>query len=531
MDKMNYSKNAWEDEADRTNDTSRNREYFPAAAAKRRPWRSYFSNGRRLLNIDNKVGVEAKSLHEEIPAVGLWASRHLEPRNSNRSLFYAFITHPLHLGIVGIVSSILLLIAYAFLWVSWLAPGLSAAKAENAALNRDDYVASSEPVGPEESWQDWKSSLSTETGHLQRNEALVSFLKRYGLTQKQSSALALSVRDDVNLGHLSAEDPIRLFFSDETDEGRHLVGFEIDGREKTVNTYLYQGEPRNEIRYHELNPKTFNKKVTVTRSLYQDGVDQGVPGGILLDMFNRYSFDINFQSDIQSGTRYELIYTMIYNENNKRVASGEIVYANITLADGKSFPIFEYTDLSGKSDFFNPEGRSASKALLLMPVNGAYISSPFGYRRDPIMGTWRLHRGTDYAAPTGTPIKAGGSGTIIVRGWSRIGYGYHIIIRHANGYDTVYGHMSRFQPGYRVGSRVRQGDIIGYVGSTGRATGPHVHYEVRHYGQPVDLKSLHLEPSRDLAGLNKRLFANSVRALQTRYKEMLPDLNVIKLSM
>ena len=220
---------------------------------------------------------------------------------------------------------------------------------------------------------------------------------------------------------------------------------------------------------------------------------------------------------------------MIYNEKDEMVSSGEIFYANIVLANGRSFPIFEYTDLAGKSNFFNARGRSTNKALLLIPVNGAYVSSNFGYRRDPILGRWRLHRGTDYAAPTGTPIKAGGNGRIIVRGWSRVGYGYHIIIRHRNGYDTLYGHMSRFRSGYRVGSSVRQGDIIGYVGSTGRSTGPHVHYEVRRYGKPVGIKSLHLKPSRTLAGTDLELFQIGIQALQARFEDMLPDLYQIPL--
>ncbi len=402
-------------------------------------------------------------------------------------------------------------------------------------------------------WQNWKDELIEQITYLERDEPLVLMLKRYGLTQQQSSDLVLSIRDDVDLTRLRAEDPIPLLFRvlpenssipalDSTFENpsapvgpgsasRQLVGFRIANREKTVGAYLYQGQPKSEIQYHELAPKTFSATVQVNRSLFQDGIDVGIPGAVLLDMFNRYSFDINFQSDIQRGTRYELAYTMIYNEQEQRVGTGDILYANIILSDGRSFPIFKYTDLSGKSQYFNPKGSSINKALLLMPVNGAYVSSRFGYRRDPILGTWRLHRGTDYAAPMGTPIKAGGTGRIIARGWSRVGYGYHIIIRHANGYDTLYGHMSRFQSGYRVGSRVRQGDIIGYVGSTGKSTGPHVHYEVRRYGKPIGLKSLRLQANRDLKGIDLQLFESGVRALQARFQNMLPDLQQVRFRM
>ena len=514
MDKINYSKNAWEDGV------------IAPQNIKRRvlPWRSYFSQRKRI----TVMGGMPHSVHGSAAhgRVSLFTSKGLEPKLEPKlelKLELKGRTRPkvflwLQLGIIAL--SVL-----AFSWSSGFV-------SYRGAVTAAEYSIPAKPLSPEEIWQNWKDGLSTETSYLERNEALVFLLKRYGLSQEQSSDLVLSVKEDVDLNRLRKEKPIQLFFTKDhnKDHGRQLVGFQLDNKEKTVNAYLYQGKPKNEIEYHELSARAFQAVVKVERSLYQDGIDQGIPGGILLDMFNRYSFDINFQSDIQRGTRYEIIYTMIHNEKDERVDSGEILYANIVLANNRSFPIFRYTDISGKSEFFNPQGRSVNKALLLMPVNGAYVSSNFGYRRDPIFGTWRLHRGTDYAAPRGTPIKAGGTGTIIKRGWSRAGYGYHMIIRHVNGYDTLYGHMSRFQPGYRVGSKVRQGNIIGYVGSTGKSTGPHVHYEVRRYGRPIGLKSLRLQSSRNLAAIDKRLFESRIRALQARFKGLLPDLQDISSS-
>ncbi len=510
MDKMNYSKNIWKDDDEVL--ISQNN------VNKVLPWRTYCSQ-RQAQNVMGSIPQIISN--EPSPNANIFTSKKLEPKNSDNEK----ISHPLNRTLLGIMAILFALFSIA--WFSKLNPYSSffSKKHLKDTPTLDEYLRSQKKLSPEELWQNWKNGLTTEVGYLEHNEALVLLLKRYGLSQKHSSNLVLSVEDDLDLTRLRAEDPIQLFFND--SNRKELVGFQIGNKDKTVHAYLYNGEAKNEIEYHELRSKSFHSIVTVKRSLYQDGIDQGIPGGILLEMFNRYSFDINFQSDIQRGTRYEIIYTMIYNEKDVRVGSGEILYANIILTNGKALPIFRYTDLSGKSEFFNPEGHSVNKLLLLMPVNGAYVSSNFGYRRDPIFGTWRLHRGTDYAAPTGTPIKAGGNGRIIRRGWSRIGYGYHIIIRHINGYDTLYGHMSRFRSGYKIGSKVRQGDIIGYVGSTGKSTGPHVHYEVRRYNKPVGLKSLHLQSSRDLTGLDKQLFENNIHALQSRFKTLLPELQNI----
>ncbi|WGK69979.1 M23 family metallopeptidase [Candidatus Haliotispira prima] len=560
MDKINYSKNAWESEdpsvsescfaflgdADGTESIKDRGGDINCSTGGNNGDHS-FREGDREMSLDGvpAVGVPMvngpETVHGLIPSRSA-RSKRLEPQNSAGarssllSLVLRFFLRPLPLATV--VISILAVVSVFWFsgFTSYEPDEVSWTGADGEIISPDgiSVSAGSSDLGDgQEGWENWKSGLTEEVGYLERNEALVVMLKRYGLTQEQGSDLVLSVRDELDLTKLRAEDPIQLFFRTPSESrssaGRQLVGFRVGSREKTVDAYVYQGQLKNEVQYHELSEKVFSATVVVTRSLYQDGVDKGVPGGVLLEMFNRYSFDINFQSDIQRGTRYELVYTMVYNEKDEVVSSGDILYANITLANGRSFPIFAYTDLAGKSEFFNSKGRSVNKALLLIPVNGAYVSSNFGYRRDPVLGTWRLHRGTDYAAPAGTPIKAGGNGKIIRRGWSRVGYGYHIIIRHSNGYDTLYGHMSRFRSGYRVGSSVRQGYIIGYVGSTGKSTGPHVHYEVRRYDRPVSLKSLHLQASRDLVGMDRRLFENSVRALQTRFEDMLPDLQDIRL--
>lgn len=396
-------------------------------------------------------------------------------------------------------------------------------------VDKDDLAESNADGRRESAENSWLEGLQPSDVYLRRNEALVNLLVRSGLQRDVSSELTLKIRDEVDLTSLRTDKPITLLYEGHElgQEGEIPVGFRIAGREKEVSSYLFNDEVKLRVHYHVITPRIFARQVEVRSSLYQDGLDTDIPAGILLDMFNRYTFDINFQSDIREGTKYELIYTMDYNERGERVGMGQIIYANIALASGQRFPIFQFADLDGQNAYYNEQGKSVNKALLLVPVNGAYLSSTFGYRRDPIMGRLALHRGTDYACPVGTPIKAGGNGRIVVRGWSRVGYGNYIIIRHTNGYETLYGHMSRFRSGLSVGSYVQQGDIIGYVGSTGRSTGPHVHYEVRHNGVPINIRSLRLQASKSLAGQELNLYMKQIQAVQARFAGILPLLDQV----
>jgi murein DD-endopeptidase MepM/ murein hydrolase activator NlpD len=187
------------------------------------------------------------------------------------------------------------------------------------------------------------------------------------------------------------------------------------------------------------------------------------------------------------------------DDEGRTVRTGDLRFVSLD-ARGKEKAFYRFTAPGGKdADWYGPDGKSARRSLMKTPINGARLSSGFGVRRHPILGYSKMHKGTDFAAPTGTPIMAAGDGVIAKAGVMG-GYGNYIRIKHSDGYDTAYAHMSRFTKGMRGGARVRQGQVIGYVGSTGRSTGPHLHYEVLFRGQHINPMSLRVPTGRNLSG-------------------------------
>jgi len=215
----------------------------------------------------------------------------------------------------------------------------------------------------------------------------------------------------------------------------------------------------------------------IETSLFESAVDAGMPDKLIMNLAGIFAWDVDFVFDIRRNDDYFILFEEIYR-NGKYISDGEIVAAEFN-NNGRSFRAVRYIDSSGRSDYFTPEGRSVRKAFIRAPVDFARISSSFNPRRKhPILNTIRAHRGVDYAAPPGTPIKAAGDGKVIFRG-RKGGYGNAIILQHGGNITTLYGHMSRYANSSRLGKRVKQGQTIGYVGSTGLATAAHLHYEYR----------------------------------------------------
>lgn len=236
----------------------------------------------------------------------------------------------------------------------------------------------------------------------------------------------------------------------------------------------------------------------INRSLYADGSDAGISAGILAAMTRAFSYDVDFQRGIQPGDLFEAVFEENIDNTGAVVANGDLIYAALTLS-GEPIEIYRFARSDGSVDYFTPEGASIRKALLRTPVDAGRISSSFGMRQHPILGYTRMHRGVDFAASSGTPVYAAGDGTIAVAGWNR-GYGNYVRIRHNGATQTAYGHLSRFGSGISAGDRIEQGQVIGYVGSTGLATGPHLHYEVLIDGNQVDPLSVELPPGEPLDG-------------------------------
>ena len=244
----------------------------------------------------------------------------------------------------------------------------------------------------------------------------------------------------------------------------------------------------------------------IKSSLYKAAVKQDVPLSVLGELIRIYSWDVDFQREIQSGDKFEVAYERFVDDAGLVVRHGEIIYARLNLS-GDAKALYRFVSRPGIVDYFDEKGRSAKRPLLRTPIDGARLSSRFGRRRHPILGYTKIHRGVDFAAPRGTPIYAAGDGVISYRG-RKGGYGNYIRIRHAGHFNTAYAHMSGFKKNVSKGSRVRQGPVSGYVGSTGRSTGPHLHYEILSAGRQVNPLSVKMPSGIKLA---KRALPNTRR--------------------
>ena len=262
---------------------------------------------------------------------------------------------------------------------------------------------------------------------------------------------------------------------------------------------------------------TFNHKEVVTKlkkievykegeiisSLYSKAIELGIKPNIIIEFARIYGFQIDFQRDIWKNDSFQILYENYLDENGKILETGNIIYANLIL-QGKEYPLYLFK--KGKtSDHFDEFGKSIKKSLMKTPINGARLSSSFGMRKHPILGFNKLHKGTDFAAPKGTPIMASGDGKVTRARWCG-GGGNCVKIKHNSTYSTVYAHMSKFARGIKEGVRVKQGQIIGYVGSTGMSTGPHLHYEVIENGKKINSQTLKLPSGKILKGEDRKLF-------------------------
>ena len=264
---------------------------------------------------------------------------------------------------------------------------------------------------------------------------------------------------------------------------------------------------------------------TIDNSLYLSAKASGVPDGVIIDLIKMYSWNVDFQRDIQSGDKFEIMFEEYATDEGDIVSGkGNIVFARLTLGD-RDMPFYLYEMASGDTDYFDDKGMSAKKALMKTPIDGARLSSGFGMRRHPVLGYGKMHKGVDFAAASGTPIYAAGDGTI-----EKIGpfssYGKYIRIRHRRDLQTAYAHMKGFRSGLKAGSRVKQGQIIGYVGTTGRSTGPHLHYEVLLNGKQVNPKSLKLPTGKSLESKDMAKFKSLVKTRDGEFAQLLKGVTI-----
>jgi murein DD-endopeptidase MepM/ murein hydrolase activator NlpD len=285
-----------------------------------------------------------------------------------------------------------------------------------------------------------------------------------------------------------------------------------------------------------LNVHHHRAGATIDSSLYLAGMQAGIPADIVVEMIRMFSYKVDFQRDLQPGDSFEVYYDYYYTPDGQPAKTGNISYARMHL-NGKDVVLYRYAPSPDEAaEYYDTKGQSAKGMLMKTPVDGARISSGFGSRLHPILGYTRMHKGVDFAVPTGTPVMAAGAGTINFMGWAN-GYGNFVVINHSNSYATAYGHLSRFAPGMRRGAHVSQGEVFAYSGATGLATGPHLHYEIRINGSQVNPLTVKIADGRQLTGaelsafLQQRLKMDATLAsttLETKVSDNSADLRQAK---
>ncbi len=344
---------------------------------------------------------------------------------------------------------------------------------------------------------DWSDS----TVVVKKGDSIVSILTGNGVSQDQARALAAAfnrgrdgaVKDGLRVRMLLQEEAGKVqalrvsIFSDAGHEGTVALS--------DMGKYVTVAEPsETEIAGVSEDPADDSGPgIRLYESVYETALRNEVPRAVIADIIRVYSFDVDFQRRVRAGDNFEILYS------DDPGAANDVLYAALTIGtDTRRYYRFQTSDDS-VIDYYDEDGKSAKKFLVRKPMSGGIMRSPFGYRRHPILGYSKLHTGVDWADSVGTPIYAAGNGTITYATW-KSGYGKHTEIQHSNGYVTTYSHQSGFARGIREGATVRQGQLIGYVGSTGLSTGPHLHYEVKINGNFVDPMRIKLPRGRALDG-------------------------------
>ncbi len=353
-------------------------------------------------------------------------------------------------------------------------------------------------------------------------ETFNSILKNYSVDDKEIEIIKQKLSEKINLNKLNTNQKIFLIIDQSNSSIKEFV-FQVSNKERVVLTRnVKNNEFEKEVLLLKLNKEIIYKENVILQSLYKSASDKNIPPNAIIELARIYGFQVDFQRDIRKKDRFQIMYEVFIDDNKKIIETGNILFANLILS-GQDNPLY-YFDDEKNAGHYNKNGKSVQKALMKTPINGARLSSPFGMRKHPIDGFNKMHRGTDFAAPMGTPIMASGNGIIKKVGWCG-GGGKCIVIRHNSTYQTVYAHMSKFASGIKNGVRVKQGQTIGYVGSTGKSTGPHLHYEVIINGKKVNSQTLKLPSGKILKGKDRKIFETKKIKLEVLKSEKIIGLN------
>ena len=357
---------------------------------------------------------------------------------------------------------------------------------------------------------------------IKSGETFDKILSDYSIDKEEVKILKESLLKKININKLNTNQKIQITLDQTNNKIKEFI-FKISNTEKI---YLSRDDENTKFNQKiltiKLDKKIIYKENIILQSLFRASTDQNIPPNTIIEFARIYGFQVDFQRDIRKEDKFQIMYEVFIDKNKKVIETGEILYANLKLS-GQDNPLYYFNE-EDHEGHYDKNGKSVQKALMKTPINGARLSSSFGMRKHPIDGFNKMHRGTDFAAPKGTPIMASGNGIIKKVGWCG-GGGNCIKIRHNSTYETVYAHMSKFARGIKNGVRVKQGQTIGYVGSTGKSTGPHLHYEVIVNGKKVNSQKLKLPSGKILKGNKRELFETNKIRLDVLKSEKIIGLN------
>ena len=353
-------------------------------------------------------------------------------------------------------------------------------------------------------------------------ETFDEILEKYLVDKSEILQIKEELSKKVNINKLNINQKFQFTIDQANSSVKEFI-FQISNTEKI---YLSRNETKDKFSQKIILTKlkkniVYNESI-ILESLYKSALNENIPPNIIIDFARIYGFEVDFQRDIRKRDSFQIMYEIFLNDKKKIIETGNILYANLKLS-GEDNSLY-YFDSKNSEGHYDKNGKSVQKALMKTPINGARLSSSFGMRKHPIDGFNKMHRGTDFAAPMGTPIMASGNGKIKKAGWCG-GGGNCIVIKHNSTYQTVYAHLSKFAKGIRSGVRVKQGQTIGYVGSTGKSTGPHLHYEVIVNGKRINSQTLKLPSGKILKGDERKLFETKKIKLDVLKSEKIIGLN------
>ena len=338
---------------------------------------------------------------------------------------------------------------------------------------------------------------------IKNNDTIEKILKNYNIKNNDIKKISTKLKEK-KLSNIYSGRKLSLIYKKLVDSSNTVINIKYP-LSNTSSIEIRKAQNNFIIKENilQLYKKEVVARNIITNNLYSSAVKVDIEPNIIIEFARIYGFEVDFQRDIRKGDWFEILYEKFVDDNNKVRDTGKIIYASM-FVNGEEINLYNFK-YNNDEEYYNIKGKSITKSLMKTPINGARLSSSFGMRKHPILGYNRMHQGTDFAARSGTPIMASGSGTVTRARWCG-GGGNCVKIKHNSTYETIYAHMKAFAKGIREGKKVKQGQIIGYVGSTGMSTGPHLHYEVIVNGKKVNSQKLKLPSGRSLKGLAREKF-------------------------